>query len=172
MVDQADQRQEQGDNDAADYDCEEHDHDRLQQGSHGGNGVVHLIIVVVGNLHQHFRQRAGLLAHIHHADDHRREYIGRFQRRGNGLAFLDAFVNRRHGFADDDVAGRFFNDCQCLQDGDAAAHQCAQCSGKARDRHLADHGAENREVQLQSVKQTPSEFRSREQLQTDEKSDD
>jgi len=74
---------------------------------HGGHGIVHFLVVIVGNFQQHFRQGAGLLAHVHHADHHGRENAGSLQRRGDGFTFLHAFMHAGDGIADDDVAGGF-----------------------------------------------------------------
>ena len=97
-------------------DGQKDDHDRFEQGGHGGDGVVHFFVVVVGDLHQHFGQGAGLFADVHHADDHGRENAGGFQGRGDGFAFLDAFMDGGDGVADDDVAGSFLDNGQGLQE--------------------------------------------------------
>src|SRR2546430_1964632 len=69
-VHEVDERQEHGDNDAADNDGQEDDHDRFEQGGHGSDGVIDFFVVVIGNLQQHFRQGTGLLTDVHHANDH------------------------------------------------------------------------------------------------------
>src|SRR5581483_600216 len=105
------------DDDAADDDRQEDDHDRFEQRGHGGDGVVNLVIVVIGDLEQHFGQRAGLLADVDHADDHGGENAGRLQRRGDGFTLFDAFMDSIDGVADDDVACGLFNDRERLQNG-------------------------------------------------------
>ena len=75
--DDRDQRQEQRNDDRADDQGQEDDEDRFDDRGHAGNRVVHFVVVVVGDLHQHLRQFAGLLAHLDHADDHRRKCAGR-----------------------------------------------------------------------------------------------
>jgi len=66
-----------------------------------------LLIVVIGNLQEHFGQGAGLFTDVHHADNHRRKYARGLERRRNSLAFFDALVDGANGVADNDVAGRF-----------------------------------------------------------------
>src|SRR5436305_3270159 len=73
--DQADEREEHGDDDAADNHGQKHDHDWLEQRGHGRDGVIDFVVVIVSDLHEHLRQSAGLLADIDHADDHGRENI-------------------------------------------------------------------------------------------------
>src|SRR6185437_7544158 len=112
---------EHGDNDTADDDGQEYDHDGFQKGGHGRDGVVDFFVVVVGDFEQHFRERAGLLTDVHHADDHGREDAGGFQRGGDGFTLFDAVMDRLHGAADNDVAGGFAHDGKRLQNGNAAA---------------------------------------------------
>ena len=105
--------------------------------------LIHLFIIVVRNFPKHFRHSASLLAcDIHHADDHRRKNAGSFQRGGDGLAFLDAFMDFDDGVADNDIAGGFLDDCQSLQNGNAAADERAERARKTRDGHLADDRSE------------------------------
>src|SRR5262245_48232813 len=49
------------------------DHDRLDQGRQGGDGAVHLLLVVTGGPAQHGGQRTTLLARRDELDDHARE---------------------------------------------------------------------------------------------------
>src|SRR5580692_4523220 len=135
VADHGNQRQEHRDHDAADDDGQKNNHDGFEQGSHGGHGIVHFLVVVVGDLQKHFRHGAGLFADIHHADDHRRKNAGGFQRRGDGLAFLDAFVDFDDGVADDDVAGGLLHNGERLQNGDTAADERAERARETGDGH-------------------------------------
>src|ERR1035438_1652402 len=152
LVHQLDEGQEHGDHDAADDNGQEDDHDRLQQGGHGGYGIIDFVVVVIGDLEEHLREGAGLLADVHHADDHGGKDAGGFEGGGDGFALFDAFVNGADGVADDDVAGGLFDDGEGLQDGDAAADQRAQGAGKPGDGDLADDGTDDRHLELELVK--------------------
>src|ERR1700722_20208849 len=150
-IHERDERKEHRDNDAAYNHGQKDDHDRFQQRRHGRHGVIHFFVVVVGDLQQHFRQGAGLFADVHHADNHRRENAGSFQRRGDGFAFLHAFMDCAHRVTDDDVAGSFLHDGQRLQERHAAADESAERAREARDRNLADHRPEHRHFQFEFV---------------------
>jgi hypothetical protein len=93
--------QEQGDHDRADDQGQEHDHDRLEDRGQGGDGVVHLVVIDVGDLEQHFGQLAGFLADVHHGDDHVGEHAGGLERGDDGFAFLDGLVDLFDGVGDD-----------------------------------------------------------------------
>src|SRR4030095_2099140 len=58
LLHELDQRQEQGNHDTTDDDRQENNHDGLQQRGHGRDGIVHFIIIVVSDLHQHLGQGA------------------------------------------------------------------------------------------------------------------
>src|ERR1022692_3626350 len=159
MIDHGDQRQEHRNHDAADDDGQKNNHDGFEQRSHRRHGVVHLFIVIVGNFEEHFRHGAGLFTDVHHADDHRWKNTGRLQRRGDGLAFLDAFMELADGVADDDVAGGFLHNGQRLQNGNAAAHERAEGAREAGDGDLADDGAERRHLELELVPHVTAQLR-------------
>src|SRR5579864_2882586 len=91
-VHEVDEGHEHGDDNTADDDGQEDDHDRFEQGSHGGDGIIDFIVVVIGYLEKHFGQGAGLLADIDHADDHWWEDAGGLEGGGNGFALFDAFM--------------------------------------------------------------------------------
>src|ERR1035441_499682 len=152
LVHQLDEGQEHGDHDAADDNGQENDHDRLQQGGHGGHGIIDFVVIVVGDLEEHLRESAGLLAYVHHADDHGGKDAGGFERGRDGFALFDALVHGPDGVADDDVAGGLSDDGEGLQDGDAAADQSAQGAGKPGDGNLADDGPDDRHLELELVK--------------------
>src|ERR1035441_7839467 len=171
-VHQVNEGQEHGDDDAADDDGQKDDHDRFQEGSHGGDGVVHLFIVVVGNFHQHFGQGAGLFADIHHADDHGWEDAGSFQRGGDGFAFLDAFMDIGNGLGDNDVAGGFLDDGQSLKNGHAAADQGAQGAGETGNGDFADDRSHDRDFQLELVEKAAAGLGVDDDLKDDESKDE
>ena len=171
-VHQLDEGQEHGDDDAADDDGQEDDHDRFEQRGHGRDGVIHLVVVVVGDLEQHFRQGAGLLADVHHADDHGREDAGGFEGGGDGFALLDALVDGADGVADDDVAGGFLDDGQGLEDGHAAADQGAEGAGEAGDGDLADDGPDDGHLELELVPDVAAELGADEEHEEDDEHGD
>src|SRR5262245_40044092 len=70
------------DDETADDDAEERHHDRLDQGRHGGDRGVDLVLVEVGDLLQHLVHRAGLLADADHLHDHAGEDLGLAERAG------------------------------------------------------------------------------------------
>ena len=70
---------------------------------------------------------------------------GGFEGRGDGFAFLDAFMHVGDGLGDDDVAGSFLDDGQGLQNGHAAADQGAQGAGETGNGDFADDRAEHRD---------------------------
>src|SRR4029077_9178797 len=142
-VHQVDEGQEHGDDDAADDDGQKDDHDGFEQGGHGRDGVIDLIVVVVGNLEKHFGQGAGLLADIDHRDDHGGEDARGLEGRGDGFTLFDALMDGSDGVADDDIAGGFFDDVERLQDGNAAADQSSQGAAEAGDGHLGDDGTDH-----------------------------
>ena len=150
-VHQSDEGQEHGNDDAADDDGQEDNHDRLEQRGHGRDGVIDFVVVVVGDLEQHFRQGAGLFADVHHADDHGGKDAGSFEGGGDGFALFDTLVDGVDGVGDDDVAGGFFDDGQGLEDGDAAADEGAEGAGKAGDGDLADDGPDRGHLELELV---------------------
>jgi len=123
--DHGNQRQKHRDDNAADDDGQKTIMDRFQKRSHGRHGIVHLFVVIVGNLEQHFRHGTGLFADVHHADDHRRKHARSFERRGDSFAFLDTFVNLGDSVGDDDVAGGLLDDGQGLQNRHAAGDERA-----------------------------------------------
>src|SRR5207245_8408142 len=130
---------------------QEHNHDRLEQGSHSGDGVINLFVVVIGNLEQHFGQSAGLFTDIDHADNHGRKDAGSFQRGGDGFTLFDALMHVIDRIADDDISGSFFDDSQRLQDGHAAADERAQCARKTGDGDFVYDGANNQHFQFELV---------------------
>src|SRR5271154_7149590 len=151
VVNHGNQRQEHRNHNAADNHGQKNNHDGFEQGSHGGHGVVHFFVVVVGDLQKHFRHGTGLFAHVHHADDHRRKNAGGFERRGDGFAFLDAFVDFDNGVADDDIAGGFLHNRKRLQNGDAAADERAERSRETRDGDFADDRAERGHLEFEFI---------------------
>ena len=84
---------------------------------------------------------------------------GGFERRGDGFAFFDAFMDGVNGVADDDVAGGFFDDGQRLQNRHAAADQSAERAGEAGDGDFADDRAEHGHFKFELVKDAPAELR-------------
>src|SRR5580765_5700552 len=80
LVHEVNEGQEHGDDDAADDHGEEDDHDRFEEGGHGGHGIVHFFVVVIGDFEKHFREGASLFADVDHADDHGREDAAGFER--------------------------------------------------------------------------------------------
>src|ERR1035437_614955 len=147
-----DEGHEHGNDDAPDDDGQEDDHDGFEQGGHGRHGVIHLLVVVLGDLQEHFRQGAGLFADVHHADDHGREDAGSFERRSDGFALFDTLMDGVDGVGDDDIAGGFFDNGEGLEDGNAAADERAEGTGKARDGDLADDRADDGHLEFELVK--------------------
>src|SRR5882724_627358 len=157
-IHQINEGQEHGNNDAADDDSQKDNHDRFEQRSHRGDRIIDFFIVVIGNLQEHFGQGAGLFTDVHHADDHRRKYARGLEGRRNSLAFFDALVHGANGVADNDVAGRFFDDGESLQDRDTAADECAQRPGKARDSHFVHYRSNHRHLELEFVPHVPAKL--------------
>jgi len=55
LVNQCDERQEQGDHDTTNDNSQETDHNRFNHGGHGFNGTVDFFFIYIGNAVQHLR---------------------------------------------------------------------------------------------------------------------
>ena len=130
---------------------EDDDHDRLEDGSQRGDGVVHLVVIDVGDLEEHLGELAGFLADVHHGDDHVGEDTGGLERGDDGFAFLDGLVNLFDGLGNDHVAGGVAGDVEGLQDGDAGGDERAERAGEARDGALALDVAEHGHLELHRI---------------------
>ena len=86
-------RQKHRNDNAAYNDCQEDNHHRFKKRSQRGHSIFHLLVAVVGDFHEHFRERAGLFAHVHHAADHGRENPRSLERVGDRSAFLHVVMN-------------------------------------------------------------------------------
>src|SRR6266850_3200007 len=88
-ADEGDHGHEQGDDDEADDQAEDHDHDRLENADQRANQDVDVVVVVVGDLEEHFIQVAGFFADVHHVDDDGVADLGGAERIGHGFAFAN-----------------------------------------------------------------------------------
>ena len=122
------QRQEQGDDDAA-YDYSQEDnHDRLQQRGHGARSILDFFITVVGDFREHLGQCARLLSDIDHAGDHHWENARALQCRCDGFPLLNVLMHFGDNVGDEHVPCRLFYNRQCLENRHTVAGQGCQGS--------------------------------------------
>src|SRR5690606_20701751 len=74
------------DDHAADQHAQHHHDHRLDQAGQRVDGVVDLLLIVLGHLEKHGVQRAGLFADGRHLDDHVREEVGLLHCHVHGIA--------------------------------------------------------------------------------------
>src|SRR5262249_50655477 len=141
----------QGDDDGADDEAEDHDHDRLEQADQGLDEDVDFLVVDVGNLVEHGVQVAGLLADIHHVDDHVVHEPAFFERLRDGFALADRFVNLLVHALEDGIHARLAHDRQRFQDGHAGAYQGAQGARGPGHHGLFDDVAHDRHEKFDAV---------------------
>src|SRR5688572_12296890 len=80
LIDQAEDWQIHGDDDAADDAAEQRDHQRFEEREQARYRNVDLLLVEVRNLAEHRVERAGCLTDSDHLDDHRWKYFRLLQR--------------------------------------------------------------------------------------------